>query len=119
MKTINKEMYQALENAIMDEYDCFDHMAMFQAMEYILGIIDIEDLEYDATLRAVNRALEECGPSDDKSLKILKDFYNALENNDMVEMAACITAMKETDPVYVSIMLNAMYDEDDEYEDEE
>ena len=114
MKTINAEMYQALENAIIDEFDCFDHMAMFQAMEYILGIIDIDDLEYDATLRAVNRVLEECSPSNDKVLEILKDYKDALEDNDMVEMAACITAMKETDPIYVSIMLDAMYDDDEE-----
>jgi 50S ribosomal subunit-associated GTPase HflX len=114
MKTINKEMYQALEMAIIDEYDCFDHMAMFQAMEYILGIIDIDDLEYDNTLRAVNRVLEECGPSDDKVLEILKDFNDALEDKDYLEMAACITAMKETDPIYVSIMLDAMYDDEDE-----
>ena len=112
MKTINKEMYQALENAIIDEYDCFDHMAMFQAIEYILGIIDIDDLEYDNTLRAVNRVLEECEPSNDKVLEILKDFKDALEDDDLIEMAACVTAMKETDPVYVSIMLNAYYDVD-------
>ena len=114
MKTINKEMYQALENAIIDEFDCFDHMAMFQAIEYILGIINADDLEYDATLRAVNKVLEECEPSDDKVLGILKDFKDALEDNDMVEMAACIAIMKETDPVYISIMLDAMYDEDEE-----
>ena len=117
MKTINAEMYQALENAIIDEFDCFDHMAMFQAMEYILGIIDIDDLEYDATLRAVNRVLEECSPSNDKVLEILKDYKDALEDNDMVEMAACITAMKETDPIYVSIMLDAMYDDDEDEEE--
>ena len=116
MKTINKEMYQALENAIIDEYDCFDHMAMFQAIEYILGIIDIDDLEYDATLRAVNRVLEECEPSNDKVLEILKDFNDALENKDFLEMADCISAMKETDPVYVSLMFNAMYDEDEDEE---
>ena len=118
MKTINKEMYQALENAIIDEYDCFDHMAMFQAIEYILGIIDIDDLEYDATLRAVNRVLEECGPSDDKVLEILKDFKDALEDDDYLEMAACITAMKETDPIYVSLMFNAMADDDDDDDEE-
>jgi hypothetical protein len=116
MKTINAEMYQALENAIIDEFDCFDHMAMFQAMEYILGIIDIDDLEYDATLRAVNRVLEECEPSNDKVLEILKDYKDALEDNDMVEMAACISAMKETDPVYLSLMFNAMADDDEEEE---
>ena len=114
MKTINKEMYQALENAIIDEYSCFDHMAMFQAMEYILGIIDIDDLEYDNTLRAVNRVLEDYGPYDDKVLEILKDFNDALEDKDYLEMAACITAMKETDPIYVSIMFDAMYDADEE-----
>lgn len=114
MKTINKEMYQALENAIIDEYSHFDHMAMFQAIEYILGIIDIDDLEYDNTLRAVNKVLEECEPSDDEVLRILKDYKDALEDNDMVEMAACITAMKQTNPIYVSIMLDAMYDEDEE-----
>lgn len=114
MKTINKEMYQALENAIIDEYSYFDHMAMFQAIEYILGIIDIDDLEYDNTLRAVNRVLEECEPSDDEVLRILKDYKDALDDNDMVEMAACITAMKQTNPIYVSIMLDAMYDEDEE-----
>ena len=32
----------------------------------------------------------------------------------MVEMTACITAMKQTNPIYVSIMLDAMYDEDKE-----
>ena len=112
MKTINKEMYQALENAIIDEYSCFDHMAMFQAIEYILGIIDIDDLEYDNTLRAVNTVLKECEPSDDKVLEILKDFKDALEDDDLIEMAACVTAMKETDPVYVSIMLNTYYDAD-------
>jgi hypothetical protein len=109
-------MYQALENAIIDEFDCFDHMAMFQAMEYILGIIDIDDLEYDATLRAVNRVVEECEPSNDKVLEILKDYKDALEDNDMVEMAACISAMKETDPVYLSLMFNAMADDDEEEE---
>lgn len=113
MKTINKEMYQALENAIIDEFDCFDHMAMFQAMEYILGIIDIDDLEYDATLRAVNSVLEECGPSNDKVSEILKDFYDALEDEDHLEMAACISAMKEIDPVYISLMFNAMYDDEE------
>lgn len=112
MKTINAEMYLALENAIIDEYSCFDHMAMFQAMEYILGIIDIDDLEYDATLRAVNRVLEECEPSDDKVKEILKDYYEALKDNDMLEMTACITAMKQTNPIYVSLMLDAMYDEE-------
>lgn len=114
MKTINKEMYQALENAIIDEYSHFDHMAMFQAMEYILGIIDIDDLEYDATLRAVNRVLEECEPSDDKVKEILKDYYEALEDEDHLEMAACISAMRETDPVYLSLMFNAMADDDEE-----
>jgi hypothetical protein len=48
-----------------------------------------------------------------KAMEILKDFNEALENNDMVEMAACITAMKQTDPVYVSLMLNAMADEEE------
>ena len=82
MKTINKEMYQALENAIIDEYSCFDHMAMFQAMEYILGIIDIDDLEYDNTLRAVNRVLEECEPDDEEYEDEQEEFELVHDPND-------------------------------------
>ena len=49
-------------------------------------------------------------------MNIAKDFNDALENKDFLEMADCISAMKETDPVYVSLMFNAMYDEDEDEE---
>ena len=117
MKSINKEMYQALENAIIDEFYGWgqtENEIMFESIEYILGIKDFEDVEYDATLRIVNKVLEECGPSDDKVSEILKDFYDALKDEDHLEMAACISAMKETDPVYLSLMFNAMVDDDEE-----
>ena len=62
MKTINKEMYQALTNAIIDEFYGWgqtENEIMFESIEYILGIKDIEDVEYNATLRIVNKVLEE------------------------------------------------------------
>ena len=63
MRIINKEMYQALTNAIIDEFCGWgqtENEIMFESIEYILGIKDIEDVEYNATLRIVNKVLEEC-----------------------------------------------------------
>lgn len=63
MRVINKEIYQALINAIIDEFYGWgqtENEIMFESIEYILGIKDIEDVEYNATLRIVNKALEEC-----------------------------------------------------------
>ena len=51
--------------------------------------------------------------NDNKVLEILKDFNDALENKDFLTMADCISAMKETDPVYVSLMFNAMNDDEE------
>lgn len=61
MKTINAEMYQALTNAIMDEFYGWgqtESEIMFESIEYILGIKDIEDVEYNVTLRIVDKVLE-------------------------------------------------------------
>ena len=52
--------------------------------------------------------------------EILIEYGQALEANDMLAMVELIEEMKETDPVYVALMINSAYeDEDEEYYDEE
>ncbi len=53
--------------------------------------------------------------------EILLRFAKAKENNDAIAMMECIVEMKQTDPVFVDIMMNTMYDledEDDEDDDD-
>jgi phosphoesterase RecJ-like protein len=77
---------------------------------------EIAELLYMGLVSDSNRFLfNNCSSSTFKNVsEILKDFYDALEDKDHLEMAACISAIKEIDPVYISLMFNAMADDDEE-----
>ena len=45
---------------------------------------------------------------------ILFDFSLALEDNDYMEMIELVKEMEDVDPSFVSLMINSVYDEDDE-----
>ncbi len=51
--------------------------------------------------------------------EILIEYGQALEANDMLAMVELIEEMKETDPVYVALMINSVEDEDEEDYDED
>lgn len=55
-----------------------------------------------------------------KEQEILLRFTKAKENNDAIAMMECIVEMKQIDSAFIDLMMNIMYDledEDDEYDD--
>lgn len=46
---------------------------------------------------------------------LLERFNESLKVNDTIDMMECVVEMKKLDPAFVDLMINAMYeDEDDE-----
>ena len=56
--TINAKLYMEIQNAISNEFVGWGSTAteiMFETMEYILGIIELEDIEYSITLKIIEK----------------------------------------------------------------
>ena len=54
-----------------------------------------------------------------KEQEILLRFIKAKENNDAIAMMECIVEMKQIDPAFIDIMMNTMYDLEDDDEDDD
>ena len=54
-----------------------------------------------------------------KEQEILLRFAKAKDNNDAIAMMECIVEMKQIDPAFIDLMMNIMYDLEDEDDEDD